>query len=318
MIRALVVCAVLASACKSDGGNSDLGSTEVAGSGSAKAAGSAGGFSATLSSDLAKGSDTPGAASGSGASGPAMAGSGSAAMAGNGSAAMAGSAVAMTGSAAKAGSGSAAMVGSGSAAMAGSRAKAGSGAGSAAIAGSAAKAGSGAGSAVAMAGSAAKAGSGAGPAAMAGSAAKPIDKPKPVQVSGDLAAIKISLLPNWVRDVDEAGTISLTVTVQSRNEVATFRFHYGYDLAGAPNDREQYKKFLMAQKVMAVTADRQRGAAWYLEGVDSDGKASFRFLTTYGGKRLVCYGSLYKDSGLGDIRDEVIIQAKKICETLAL
>jgi len=171
-----------------------------------------------------------------------------------------------------------------------------------------------------MTGSAAKAGSGAGSAvAMTGSAAaKPIDKPKPVQVSGDLAAIKISLLPNWVRDVDEAGTFSLTVTVQSRNEVATFRFHYGYDLAGAPNDREQYKKFLMEQKALAVTADRQRGAAWYLEGVDSDGKASFRFLTTYGGKRLVCYGSLYKDSNLGDIRDEVIIQAKQICETLAL
>jgi hypothetical protein len=314
MIRALVVCAVLASACKSESGNSDLGSTEVSGSGSAKAAGSAGGFSATLSSDLAKGSDTPAPSAGSGSA--AMASSGSAAMASSGSAAMAGSgsaAMASSGSAAMAGSGSVAMASSGSAAMAGGAAKAGSGAGSAAaIVGSAAKAGSGAGSAAAMVGSAAMAGSAAKPLA------KPIDKPKPVQVSGDLAAIKISLLPNWVRDVDEAGTISLTVTVQSRNEVATFRFHYGYDLAGAPNDRDQYKKFLMEQKAMAVTADRQRGAAWYLEGVDSDGKASFRFLTTYGGKRLVCYGSLYKDSSLGDIRDEVIIQAKKICETLAL
>ena len=44
-------------------------------------------------------------------------------------------------------------------------------------------------------------------------------------------------------------------------------------------------------------------------------------LVTYGGKRLVCYGSLYKDADsnrLGDDRDQTLIQAKQICETLAL
>ena len=41
----------------------------------------------------------------------------------------------------------------------------------------------------------------------------------------------------------------------------------------------------------------------------------------YGGKHLICYGSLYKDaesSKLGDDRDQTLIQAKQICETLAL
>ena len=38
----------------------------------------------------------------------------------------------------------------------------------------------------------------------------------------------------------------------------------------------------------------------------------------YGGKKLICYGSLYKDSGLGDLRDQTVIQAKQICETLTL
>ncbi len=45
-------------------------------------------------------------------------------------------------------------------------------------------------------------------------------------------------------------------------------------------------------------------------------------LVTYGGKRLVCFGSLYKDkvaTALGpDLRDKVVNTAKKICETLAL
>ena len=101
-----------------------------------------------------------------------------------------------------------------------------------------------------------------------------------------------------------------------------FAFHYGYDLNGAPADREAYKKFLADQKQLNVTLDRQRGAAWYLEGTDQNGNPGFRMLVTYGGKRLVCYGSLYKDkesTALGpDLRDKVVNTAKKICETLAL
>lgn len=318
MVRALIVCAVLAAGCKSEGERTDLGSTEV-GSGSAKPSGSAGGFSATLSADLAKGSDTPALSPGSAASAPDAAAGSGAAMAGSGAAmtatgsgsaasgtAMSGTAAAGTGSGGTpSGSGSTgpavAMTGSGSAAkMTGAP-----GAGS----GSATKPGSGSAALATTAPNTTTGSPGAGSAA-------PIKQAIPVP--GDLAAIKISLGPNWTRDVDEPGTFGLTVTVQSRSETATFRFHYGYDLAGAPKDREQYKKFLMEQKVLTVTADRQRGAAWYMEGVDSDGKGTFRFVILYGGKRLVCYGSEYKDSGLGDIRDEVVIQAKKICESLTL
>ncbi len=128
----------------------------------------------------------------------------------------------------------------------------------------------------------------------------------------------MSLLPNWKRDEGEAASISLVVDVQSRGETQVFRFSYGYDDVRAPTDRDAYKKFLGDTKILAVTGDRQRGAAWYLEGTDSAGRAAFRILVTYGGKRLVCYGPLYKDSPFGDIRDEVIIQAKKICETIQL
>ena len=136
-------------------------------------------------------------------------------------------------------------------------------------------------------------------------------------MTAELKAIKLSLLPNWKRDVDEAGTISLFVDVQSKDETAVFKFYYGYDDARAPVDRDAYKKFLGESKILTVGADRQRGAAWYLEGTDASGPA-FRVLVTYGGKRLVCFGSLYKGSGFGDIRDEVVIQAKKICETIQL
>jgi len=72
---------------------------------------------------------------------------------------------------------------------------------------------------------------------------------------------------------------------------------------------------------MKVTRNRQKGGACYLEGTDQGGVVAFRMLLTYGGKRLMCHGSLYKDSAsaaLGDLRDKVLMQAKKICETLAL
>jgi hypothetical protein len=358
MNRSLLAYAVLLAAvgCKSDGEGGESTNVEETGSGSART-GSSGGFSASLSAELAKdgrpsertaGSDDGSAMAGSGSApgnamaGSAMAGSGSAMKsgsgAGSGSAAMAGS-----GSATKSGSGagSGSSAGSGSAAMAGSGSamKAGSGAGSAVAmgsgAGSAMKAGSGAGSAVAMgsgagsgamkagsgAGSAVAMGSGAGSGAKAGSGSAPakVDPPRvAVKVPGDLAAIKLSLLPNWERDLDEAGTISLFVKIQARNESAVFKFSYGYDPANAPADREDYKKFLAETKLLKVTADRQRGAAWYLEGTDGTGKPAFRVLVNYGGKRLVCFGSLYKDSSFGDFRDEVVIQAKKICETLTL
>lgn len=151
---------------------------------------------------------------------------------------------------------------------------------------------------------------------------RPGDKRVHVDPGPQLAAIKLDLEPNWDRDYDTGGTISFVLKVPNTSDMRVFSFHYGYDLAGAPTDREAYKKFLADQKVLSVTLDRQRNAAWYLEGTDDKGNPGFRMLVTFGGKRLVCWGSLYKDkesAQLGpDLRDKVVNTAKKICETLAL
>ncbi|MEO8704795.1 MAG: hypothetical protein ABI867_32385 [Kofleriaceae bacterium] len=144
-----------------------------------------------------------------------------------------------------------------------------------------------------------------------------------VKPSAEVAAIKLSLSPNWDRDVGEAGTISLVVKVPGGkpDETRVFSFRYGYEEAKAPADRDAYKKWLADNKVLTVILDRQRGAAWYLEGTDGGGAPAFRLVVNYGGKKLICGGSLYKDvssNQLGDIRDKTIIQAKEICESVAL
>jgi len=143
----------------------------------------------------------------------------------------------------------------------------------------------------------------------------------PVKPPPAIAAIKLDLEPNWERDVGEAGTFSLVVKVPNTNDTRVFAVHYGYEDQAAPFDCDQYRKYLEDKKVMAVTVNRQRGAACYIEGKDSNGVMSYRYLVNYDGKRLSCVGSLYKDSAstaLGDLRDKVLMQAKKICETLAL
>lgn len=141
--------------------------------------------------------------------------------------------------------------------------------------------------------------------------------PTHVSTPAELAAIKLNMEPNWDRDTVEPGTISLVV----KNSAKPFVFRYGMDDPKAPNDRDAYKKWLGDQKLLLVSLDRQRGAAWYLEGTTGDGTPAFRYLVNYGGKHLICGGLLYKDpesNKLGDIRDRVIIQAKQICESISL
>ena len=144
----------------------------------------------------------------------------------------------------------------------------------------------------------------------------------PVKVSADMAAIKLSLSPNWDRDVGEGGTISLVVKVPNSDARRVFSFQYGYEDAKAPADRDAYKKWLTDNKILVpTTPDRQRSGLWYLEGVDAKGAPIFRYSVVYGGRRLICGGSLYKDpisNQLGDIRDKTVIQAKEICESIAL
>ena len=144
---------------------------------------------------------------------------------------------------------------------------------------------------------------------------------KKVTVPAELASIKFGMLPNWERDVQDAGTISLAVKIPGRTNSAVFVFRYGYEDPGAPSDREAYKKWLGEKRLLAVRQDRQSSSAWFLEGTDGSGRPAFRFVVSWGGKRLICYGSLYRDAesnALGDLRDQTIIQAKQICETISL
>lgn len=130
----------------------------------------------------------------------------------------------------------------------------------------------------------------------------------------ELAAIKLDLEPNWERDVGEAGTFSLVLKVPNTSETRVFSVRYGYEDDDAPVDCDQYRKFLVEKNKMEPTLNRQRSGTCYIES-----KNAFRYLVVYGGKRLLCEGSLYKDAAsLGDLRDKVLMQAKKICETLAL
>ncbi|MGE0396100.1 MAG: hypothetical protein AB7T06_05165 [Kofleriaceae bacterium] len=274
--------------------------------------GSAGGFSASLSADLevrGKGSGDFFSDSGSG-SGSVTGGSGSGEPAGSNA-----------GSSATAGNAGS----SGAGSSAGSNA-AGSNAAGSTAAGSAGSmaAGSAAGASEPMPAAGSNAPS-TGSAKVAAGSAKAADPdiemapPKPaIAMTPELKAIKLSLLPNWKRDTVEPATISLDVEVQSQDVKQTFKFHYGYEDPKAPTDREAFKKYLADAKILKVTTDRQRGAAWYLEGDDASGHTAFRLIVTWGGKRLYCGGSSYKTNSLGDIRDEVVVQAKKICETVAL
>jgi hypothetical protein len=151
----------------------------------------------------------------------------------------------------------------------------------------------------------------------------------PVKLTPELAAIKFELLPNWKRDVVEGGSFSLSVDPPSGGAAKVFTFHYGYEDPGAPifddphgqGTRDQYLKWLGDSGTLQQRFNRQSGAAWYIEGSDAAGAPSFRVVINYGGKHLICYGGLYKDpdsSRLGDIRDEVVNQARKICESLGL
>jgi hypothetical protein len=129
------------------------------------------------------------------------------------------------------------------------------------------------------------------------------------------------MLPNWERDVQDAGTISLAVKIPGRTNSAVFVFRYGYEDPSAPADREAYKKWLGEKRLLTVRQDRQSASAWYIEGTDKSGSPAFRFVVNYGGKRLICYGSLYRDgesNKLGDLRDQTLIQAKQICESISL
>ena len=299
-MRTLALLLLLAACSKDEAAGAGSGSAMTAAGSAAtgSAAKKSSGFSASLSAELAKeGSAAPSVplntASGSAGNGAAMTGSAAPAMAGS---AMAGSA--MTGTAV---------------AMAGSAV--------------ATKPASPTPTAASTGGAKAPAttptpSTTAAPAAPPPATTKPTATARvPVKPPPELAAIKIDLEPNWERDVGEAGTISFVLNVPNTNDTRLFVFHYGYDPSSAPNDRDAYMKWLADNKLLSVSLNRQRGAAWYLEGTDGNGAPAFRTLVMYGGKHLVCWGTLYKDAPsnpLGDLRDKVVSTAKQICGTMTL
>lgn len=298
--------AVVVAGCEATGAGESSGGTGVRVAESGTKRGSAGGFSATLAQELGAPEGSLGAAAPGAATGSADSATGSATAAGGSAAA---------GSAGSPGAGSAVASAAGSA---GSPAGAGS-----AAAGSAAPASAGSATAAAPASADESTPDEKGaPASADEVASAPVAPPASVKgrvyvkPPAALAAIKLDLEPNWERDVGEAGTFSLVLKVPNTSETRVFSVRYGYEDDAAPVDCDQYRKFLADKKVMEPTLNRQRSGACYVEG-----KNAYRYLVSYGGKRLLCEGSLYKDAAsasLGDLRDKVLMQAKKICETLAL
>jgi hypothetical protein len=139
-------------------------------------------------------------------------------------------------------------------------------------------------------------------------------------LSAELASVKLTLNEGWARDSVGPGTFSFFAPGDGGKNIR-FVFHYAYEAATAPTQRAPYIQWLASTKAMNVTVDRQRGAAWFLEGTDGEGVPSFRYVITYGGRLLTCGGSLYKQgpaAGLRDLRDEIIMQAKRICESMDL
>ena len=139
-------------------------------------------------------------------------------------------------------------------------------------------------------------------------------------LSPELASVKLTLNEGWARDSVAPGTFSFFAPGDGGKNIR-FVFHYAYEDATAPTQRAPYIQWLASTKAMNVTVDRQRGAAWFLEGTDGAGVPSFRYVITYGGRLLTCGGSLYKQgaaAGLRDLRDEIIMQAKRICESMDL
>jgi hypothetical protein len=137
-----------------------------------------------------------------------------------------------------------------------------------------------------------------------------------------IATIKLTLLKNWQRDAKESGTFSIVLPIPSGEGAETaFVFQYGVEPDGTPTAREDYKVWLGSQAIMLVEKERQRGSTWFLEGKNATGHPMFRSFVKYGNRIIFCGGSAYKDGDqakLGELRDQVLIQAKQICETVTM
>jgi hypothetical protein len=94
--------------------------------------------------------------------------------------------------------------------------------------------------------------------------------------------------------MDEAGTLQCVVRIKARRAPGRSRFTTATRIRKAPRDRARHKNPCRRRGAERHIKERQRGAAWLHEGIGAE------------------------SDRLGADREHTVIQAKQICETLAL
>lgn len=178
--------------------------------------------------------------------------------------------------------------------------------------GSAAQAGS---------GSAAAAGSGSGSAVAAGSGS---DAPNAVENTGSGAGsgsaapdpVKFDKLPDgWQAGEGKLDTFEAVNESKFPVDNASFVFEYGVEAKDMPTEPKEYAAILEKSGFKAIKTEKTP-TGMYFESEDS-----FRYSVGSGDKRVYCGGSLYKSDDYNKIpavRDKVIAEAKKLCQTAKL
>ena len=193
----------------------------------------------------------------------------------------------------------------------------GSATGSSTASGSA-RAGSAAGSGSAPAGSAAGSGSGSDPAAGSGSGSNMAAGSGSASEMINDPGIKFDKLPDgWDAGAGKLDTFEAVNDSKFPVDNATFIFEYGLDAKDLPADPKEYAAVLEKSGALEkVTKNEKTANGHYYESADA-----FRYVIVAGDKRIHCGGSLYKNDDYNKIpkvRDRVIAEAKKICQTAKL
>lgn len=170
----------------------------------------------------------------------------------------------------------------------------------------------GSGSAPAGSGSDTAAGSGSGSNVAAGSGSgQLIDDP----------GIKFEKLPDgWESGGGKLDTFEAVNESKFPVDNATFIFEYGLDSKDLPADPKEYAAVLEKSGAMEkITKSEKTANGHYYESAHA-----FRYVVVAGDKRIHCGGPLYNDSAHKDydtipkVREKVIADAKKICQTAKL
>ncbi len=168
----------------------------------------------------------------------------------------------------------------------------------------------GSGSAAAGSGSDVAAGSGSGSGAGSGSG-QLIDDP----------GIKFdNLTGGWQAGDGKLDTFEAVNESEFPVDNATFVFEYGLDSKDLPADPKEYAAVLEKSGVMEKIVKQEKTA----NGHYYESAHGFRYVINAGDKRIHCGGPLYNDDAHKDyekipkVRDKVVAEAKKICQTAKL